>query len=124
MTLNKLKQIRNELKQNAEIYDEAFKNTALIAAQGLASQQKALNGDCNKILTQSFDKKYFIKKYGSLKTAKHEYQKKYGNKNYGKSWNDFINVVKELPLLEQSNLTLEQRIERIENILRSMGHQL
>jgi hypothetical protein len=124
MTLNKLKQIRNELKQNAEIYDEAFKNTALLAAEGLANRQKSLNSNSNEILAQSFDKKYFIKKYGNLKTAKEEYKRIYGNNNYGKSWKDFINAVKELPLIEQSDLTLEQRIARIENILRSMGHEL
>jgi hypothetical protein len=124
MTLNKLKQIRNELKQNAEIYDEAFKNTALLAAEGLANQQKSLNSKDNKILAQSLDKKYFINKYGNLKTAKKEYKKIYANKNYGKSWDDFINAVKELTLTKQSEFTLEQRIERIENILRNMGHEL
>ncbi|MGL5871126.1 MAG: hypothetical protein ACRC2R_01950 [Xenococcaceae cyanobacterium] len=126
MTLNKLKQIRNELKQNAEIYDEAFKNTALLAAEGLAENQKYLNGtDINKKkLVQNLDKTYFIAKYGSLKRAKEEYKKIYTNTNYGKSWDDFIKVVKELPLIEQSYLSLEQRIEKIENILRRMGQDL
>jgi hypothetical protein len=83
-----------------------------------------LNKLKQKSLAQSLDKKYFLKKYGNLKTAKHEYKRIYGNNNYGKSWDDFLNAVKELPLIEQSNLTLEQRIEKIENILRSMGHKL
>jgi hypothetical protein len=124
MTLNKLKQIRNELKQNAKIYDEAFKTTALLAAEGLAEQQKLLKSDDNKILNQSLDKKYFIKKYGNLKTAKEEYKKIYGDNNYGRSWDDFIKIVQKLPLIEKPNLTLEQRIERIENILRNMGYEL
>lgn len=121
MALNKLKRIKNELKQNAETYDEAFKNTAFIAAEGLSNQQKSLN---NKILVQKLDKQYFINQYGNLKTAKEEYKRVYGNNNYGKSWDDFINAVQELPLLQKSGLTLEQRIERIENILRIMGQEL
>jgi hypothetical protein len=124
MTLHKLKQIRSELKQNAETYDRAFKNTAILAAEGLADRQKVLTSSSSKILTQSLDKKHFIKKYGTLKAAKEEYKKIYGDNNYGKTWNDFIKIVQKLPLIEQSNLTLEQRIERIENILRSMGYEL
>ncbi|MGL5938961.1 MAG: hypothetical protein ACRC2S_01020 [Waterburya sp.] len=124
MTLNKLKQIRNELKQNVEIYDEAFKNIAIIAAEGLVERQKSLNNSDNEILTQNLDKEYFIKKYGNFRTAREDYKKIYGNNSYGRSWDNFLNVVRELPSIEQSKLTLEQRIERIENILRSMGHDL
>lgn len=124
MTLNKLKQIRNQLKQSTEVYDQAFKNTALIAAEGLANQQKILSGVEHKVITQNIDKKYLIEKYGNLKTAKEEYKKIYGDKNYGKSWNDFINAVKDLPIIEKTELTLEQRVERIEKLLQSLGHQL
>ena len=125
MSLNKLKQIRKELKQNAETYDEAFKKTALLAVEGLSDRQKYINSNkSNHALPQNLDKKYFIKKYGNLKVAKEEYKKIYGDNNYGRSWKDFINAVKELPIIEEVELTLEQRIVRIENILRGMGYKL
>jgi hypothetical protein len=123
MTLNKLKQIRNELKQNAEIYDEAFKNTAMIAAEELGDKQNLLDNR-HKIFKPILDKKYFLERYGNLITAKQEYKKIYRSKDFGKSWDDFLNAVKELPLMEQPIMTLEQRIQRIENILSAMGYEL
>lgn len=128
MVLNKLKKIRDEWEESAKAYDEAFQNTALIAAEALMNQQQKLNSNYqaqgDRVLSQSLDKEYFLNKYGSLKKAREEYKKIYGQKKYGKSWNDFLQVVKELPTLEKPSLTLEQRITRIESILRSMGHQL
>lgn len=146
MILEELKQISKELKDSAKSYDNSFKNTAIMATEGLIKQQELFNTHQNKeqLLTedkktnllssevsrhQSFDRKYFIDKYGSLKKAKEEYKKLYGKKNYGRSWRDFLNIVKQLPSKEQPAkeqpvLTLEQRIKRIEDILISMGYSL
>jgi hypothetical protein len=127
MVLNQLKKIRDELKESAKAYDEAFKNTAIIATEELINRQQLHNSTeqvNSKVLIQGLDKEYFIKKYGSLQKTKEEYKKVYGQKNYGISWQDFLKVAKELPLIEQPILTLEQRIERIENILRTMGYEL
>lgn len=127
MILNQLKKIRDELKESAKAYDEAFKNTAIIATEELMHRQQ-LNDNTDRVsskaLPQSLDKKYFIKKYGSLQKTKEEYKKIYGKKNYGKSWEDFLKLAKELPLIEEPIFTLEQRIERIENILKTMGYKL
>ncbi len=65
-----------------------------------------------------------MNKYGSLKKAKAEYKKLYGEQNYGRSWKDFLNIVNQLPPLERPVLTLEQRIKRIEDILMGMGYEL
>ncbi|MBE9168172.1 hypothetical protein IQ238_11835 [Pleurocapsales cyanobacterium LEGE 06147] len=127
MVLNQLKKIRDELKESAKAYDEAFKNTAIIATEELINRQKLHDNTqqvSSKVLAKSLDKGYFIKKYGSLQKTKEEYKKIYGQKNYGRSWKDFLKVAKELPLIEQPIFTLEQRIERIENILRTMGYEL
>lgn len=142
MILDELKQISKELKDSASSYDNSFRNTAIIATEGLIDRQQLLNTeqDRDKVLTNSketsllrgevsrnhsFDRNYFINKYGSLKKAKEEYKKLYGHKNYGRSWKDFLNIVKQLPSLEQPVvLTLEQRIKRIEDILISMGYSL
>ncbi|GAB4235095.1 MAG: hypothetical protein Kow0049_19370 [Stanieria sp.] len=127
MLLNELKKIRDELKESAKSYDEAFKNTAIIAAEELMNQQPINNNTQqinNKFLAGNLDKDYFIRRYGSLQKTKEEYKKIYGQKNYGKSWQDFLKVAKELSLKQQPSLTLEQRIERIENILRNLGYDL
>ena len=127
MVLNKLKQIRNELKNSADVYDAAFKNTALIAASELVKNTVNLNEDredspsLNKVL----DREYFTAKYGSLKNAKTAYLKIYGKQKYGNSWASFIAVANKLASSSQpKTLTLEQRITRIENLLRSLGHNL
>ncbi len=61
MVLNKLKKIRDELEESAKVYDESFKNTALIAAESLMNQQQAINTKSRiidqKLLSQSLDKK-------------------------------------------------------------------
>ena len=152
MVLNKLKKIRDELKESAKSYDEAFKNTALIAAESLVSQQKLLDADevavgfaegqrsnfdlnhsnqdkilagsKNQLLSQILTKEYFLEQYGSLKNTKEAYRKVYGKKKYGKSWQDFLAIAAELPLIEKPALTLEERVERIENILKNMGYKL
>ncbi len=137
MVLNRLKKIRDELKQSAKSYDEAFKNTALIAAESLVTEQqlldaepshksklKLLANETNKLLPQTLTKEYLLKKYGSLKNTKEAYKKVYGQKKYGKSWQDFLAVAAELPLIEKPVLTLEERVARIENILKTMGYQL
>jgi hypothetical protein len=127
MVLNQLKKIRDELKESAKSYDEAFKNTAIIATEELMHRQQLHDNTqqvSSQVFPQSLDKEYFIKKYGSLQKTKEEYKKVYGQKNYGRSWQDFLKVAKELPFIEQPVLTLEQRIERIENILKTMGYKL
>ena len=128
MVLSKLKKIRDELEESAKAYDEAFKNTALIAAESLMDQQQKINAKSrelnHKLLSQGLDKEYFLDKYGSLKNAKEEYKKIYPKTKYGKSWKDFLEAVQNLPPIENCSLTLEQRITRIEYILRAMGHDL
>ena len=128
MVLSKLKKIRDELEESAKAYDEAFKNTALIAAESLMNQQQKINAKSSelnrKLLSQSVDKEYFLDKYGSLKKTKEEYKKVYPQAKYGRSWQDFLEAVQYLPPIENSPLTLEQRISRIEDILRTMGHNL
>lgn len=135
MVLNQLKQIRDELEKSAKSYDNAFKNTALIAATELAKQTSVTNQ--NKIsLTSSqptktnlnpvLDKEYFLAKYGSLKNAKTEYQKIYGKHKYGRSWSEFIAIAKQLATdsSQPKTLTLEERIAKIENFLVSLGYQI
>lgn len=137
MVLNKLKQIRDELKESAKTYDEAFKNTALIAAESLVAQEQLLNNELqenshkltsgkieHKTLPITLNKQYFIEKYGSLKKTKEAYTKAYGKKKYGKSWQDFLAIATDLPLIEKPVLTLEVRVTRIETILNSMGYKL
>lgn len=128
MVLSKLKKIRDELEASAKVYDEAFKNTALIAAESLMNQQQEINSKSSTIdqqlLSQSLDKKYFLEKFGSLKKAKEAYKKIYPKTKFGRSWQDFLEVAQNLPSIANKSLTLEQRITRIENILRTMGHQL
>ena len=128
MVLNKLKKIRDELEKSAKVYDESFRNTALIAAESLMNQQEAINTKSSaidqKLLSQGLDKKYFLDNFGSLKKAKEEYKKRYPKTKFGRSWQDFLEVVQNLPSIENNRLSLEQRITRIENILRTMGHQL
>ncbi len=135
MVLNQLKQIRDELKSSANTYDNAFKNTALIAASELAKQA---NPDQSKILGNEqqnknkpnlnpvLDQEYFTAKYGSLKNAKAAYQSMYGKQKYGRSWADFIAVAKKLASVspKPKTLTLEERITKIENFLISLGYQL
>lgn len=135
MVLNQLKQIRDELKNSADAYDAAFKNTALIAAQELVNQESQLNdkqnqprlnpsNDNNFSLNQSFSKEYFVAKYGNLKNAKTAYKKIYGEQKYGRSWSDFITVAKRLASPKQETITIEQRITKIENFLSTLGYQL
>ena len=133
MVLNQLKQIRDELKSSADTYDNAFKNTALIAASELAKQAKPEqskilgNEQQNQLnLNPVLDKEYFIAKYGSLKNAKTAYQEMYGKQKYGRSWSDFIVVAKKLASVspKAKTLTLEERITKIENFLISFGYQL
>ena len=128
MVLSKLKKIRDELEESAKAYDEAFKNTALIAAKSLMDQQQKINANSHefnqKLLSQGFDKEYFLDKYGSLKKAKEKYKKVYPQTKYGRSWQDFLIAVQDLPSIENNPLTLEERITRIENILRTMGYDL
>jgi hypothetical protein len=128
MVLNKLKQIRNELKNSANTYDTAFKNVALIAAEELVEEEKQLKKQLKSKqhlfnLNPSLDKQYFLDKYGNLKNAKAAYQKIYGEQNYGRSWSDFLTVAKKLSLPEQPALTLEERVTKIENFLSSLGYK-
>lgn len=131
MVLNQLKQIRDELKSSADTYDNAFKNTALIAASELAKQakpeqSKILGNEQQNKLNSVLDKEYLIAKYGSLKNAKAAYQEVYGEQKYGRSWADFIAAVKKLASVspKPKTLTLEERITKIENFLISLGYQL
>ena len=128
MVLSKLKKIRDELEESAKAYDKAFKNTALIAAESLMNQQQKINAKSrelnHKLLSQGLDKEYFLDKYGSLKNAKEEYKKVYPKTKYGRSWKDFLAAAQDLPAIANIPLSLEQRITRIENILRTMGHDL
>ena len=128
MVLSKLKKIRDELQESAKAYDDAFKNTALIAAESLMDQQQKINLQSaaidQKALPQNLDKEYFLGKFGSLKKAKQEYKKLYPKIRYGISWQDFLKAVQNLPSMEKNSLSLEERITRIENILRTMGHDL
>jgi ElaB/YqjD/DUF883 family membrane-anchored ribosome-binding protein len=128
MGLNKLKQIRNELKNSADTYDTVFKNTALMAADELVKEEKKLKEQLKSNqhsfnLNSSLDKQYFIDKYGSLKNAKAAYQKIHGEQKYGRSWSDFLTVAKKLSSPEQPALTLEERVTKIENFLSSLGYQ-
>ena len=128
MVLNKLKQIRNELKNSADTYDTAFKNVALIAAEELVKEEKQLKEQLKSNqhlfnLNPSLDKQCFIDKYGSLKNAKAAYQKIHGEQKYGSSWSDFLTVAKKLSLPEQPALTLAEKITKIENFLSSFGYQ-
>lgn len=128
MVLNKLKQIRDELKNSADTYDTAFKNTALMAADELVKEEKQLKEQLKTNqhlfnLNPSLDKQYFIDKYGSLKNAKAAYQKIHGEQQYGRSWSDFLTVAQKLSSPEQPALTLEERITKIENFLSSFGYQ-
>ena len=124
MVLKQLKQISNELKSSAGNYDTAFRNTASIAARELSDKEQLINSKSSQLnLTPTLDKKYFIAKYGSLKNAKAAYQKKYGEQKYGRSWSDFIAVAQTLTLPEPE-LTLEERVTRIENFLSNLGYQL
>ncbi len=137
MVLNKLKQIRDDLKESANSYDKAFKNTALIAAENLVVQEQLLNKELkensdkltsdnikHKTLPVTLNKQYFLEKYGSLKKTKEVYKKAYGKKKYGKSWQDFLAIAADLPLIEKPVLSLEARVARIENILNTMGYKL
>ena len=126
MVLNELKQIRNELKDSAECYDDAFKKVALIAAEQLVKEEnkiKQLDRDRPVLAnsTPNLDKQYFLNKYGSLKNAKAAYTRMYGERKYGRSWSDFIAVVK-LDLSEQPVLTLEDGITKIEKFLVTLGY--
>lgn len=128
MVLNKLKQIRDELKNSADTYDTAFKNTALMAADELVKEEKQLKEQLKSNqhlfnLNPSLDKQYFIDKYGSLKNAKAAYQKIHGEQKYGRSWPDFLTVAQKLSLPEQPALTLAEKITKIENFLSSFGYQ-
>lgn len=142
MVLNQLKQIREELKNSADAYDRAFKNTAIIAAQELNDQDRKTNNQSNQhnlnfnssqgnkfSLNPTFDKEYFIKKYGTLKNAKLAYQEIYGEQKYGRTWLDFITVAKKLDVAKKANiskseeLSLEVRIDKIEQFLITLGYQ-
>ncbi len=135
MVLNQLKKIRDELKSSADAYDNAFMNTALIAASELADQTKQDQKDqpqlfINNQQSQSslnpvLDKEYFIAKYGSLKNAKAAYQEMYGKQKFGRSWSDFITVARKLTSAspKAKTLTLEERITKIENFLIGLGYQ-
>ena len=128
MVLNRLKQIRSELVDSAERYDNAFKKVALIAAEELVKEENRIKQvDRNEFVlaasNSSLDKQYFLNKYGSLKNAKAAYTKKYGEQKYGRSWSDFVTVAKKLDLAEQSVLTLEDRITKIEKFLVTLGYQ-
>ena len=117
MVLNELKQIRNELKDSAERYDDAFKKVAIIAAEELVKEEnkiKQLDRNLPALADsiQSLDKQYFFNKYGSLKNAKAAYTRMYGERKYGRSWSDFIAVVKKLDLPEQPVISLEDRITK------------
>ncbi len=140
MVLNQLKQIRDQLKSSADAYDNAFMNTALIAASELselADQIKPKQKDQPKLfinnqqsqssLSPVLDKEYFIAKYGSLKNAKAAYQEMYGKQKFGRSWSDFIAVAQQLTSAspKAKTLTLEERITKIENFLIiTLGYEL
>ena len=136
MVLDKLKKIRNELQNSAEAYDNAFKNTALIAAQELSDRslkidnlQPSVNLASDNILNGkpslqlTLNKKYFLDKYGSLKNAKAAYQKQYGKQKYGRSWAEFIAAVKQLNTAQTQELSIEARITKIENYLKKLGYE-
>ena len=48
--------------------------------------------DDSTTLGAVIDKQYFLDKYGSLKQAKSAYKEIYGDRQYGRSWSDFIAV--------------------------------
>ena len=136
MVLNRLKQVRDELKNSADLYDNAFKNTAIIAATELSdrnnrsrdSDRQMLLDSRNSLLNSSrlnstLDKQYFINKYGTLKNAKLAYQKIYGEQKFGRSWSDFIAVIKTLSSTKPETETLEARITKIEKFLQTLGYQ-
>ena len=128
MVLNRLKQIRSELVDSAERYDNAFKKVALIAAEELVKEEtKIKQVDRNEFIlatsNSNLDKQYFLNKYGSLKNAKAAYTKMYGEQKYGRSWSNFIAVAKKLDLAEQPVLSLEDRITKIEKFLVTLGYQ-
>ena len=128
MVLNRLKQIRSELVDSTERYDNAFKKVALIAAEELVKEENRIkqvehNLPALASSTSSLDKKYFLNKYGSLKKAKAAYTRKYGKQKYGRSWSDFITIAKKLDLAEQPVLSLEDRIIKIEKFLVTLGYQ-
>ena len=132
MVLNRLKQVRDELKNSAELYDNAFKNTAIIAATELSARndesrecdRQMLLDSPNSLLDDStLNKKYFVDKYGTLKNAKSAYQKIYGKQKFGRSWSDFISVVKTLNSTKPETETLEARITKIEKFLQTLGYQ-
>ena len=134
MVLNKLKQIRDEIKNSAVAYDNAFKNTALVAARELSDRDLKINEgksldntntieDSKNDLNSNLTKEYFLQQYGSLKNAKLAYQKIYGKQKYGRSWSDFLTVVKQLNTTKIEKSSLETRITRIENFLKQLGYQ-
>lgn len=136
MVLNKLKQIRDELKTSAVAYDRAFKNTALIAAEELSDHEIETDGDLELTQTPAMllenstsednsdlTKEYFLEKYGSLKNTKIAYQKIYGKQKYGRSWSDFITIAKQLNTAKTEKLSLEARITKIEDFLKQFGYQ-
>lgn len=138
MVLNKLKQIRDELKASAVAYDNAFKNTALIAARELSDRDIQNNEgqslanttplipieDSKSDLNYNLTKEYFLQKYGSLRNAKLAYQEIYGKRKYGRSWSNFLVVAKQLNIDRIEKLSLEARITRIESFLKQLGYQL
>jgi len=129
MVLNQLKKVREELKKSSEVYDNAFKSTALIAAKELNKHNNIIhkNLDNQDIqsnrLNSTYTKEYFVKKFGTLKNAKLAYNKIYGQQMYGRSWSDFIAVAKKLSNSQPRELSLEERITKIEQFLRSLGYQ-
>ena len=130
MVLNQLKLLREELRNSANAYDNAFKNVTLIAAEELVKEEKKIKVDVNNnrlpLTTSSvdLDKQYFVDLYGSLKDAKAAYTKIHGKQKYGRSWSDFVAVARTLDVPKQQALTLEERITKIENFLVSLGYQL
>ncbi|MEL6581418.1 MAG: hypothetical protein AAFQ14_16885 [Cyanobacteria bacterium J06621_12] len=136
MVLNQLKKIRDELRDSAEVYDAAFKNVAIIAAEELVQSEQNLRQDSKQQLNtqqhraslnsvpNKLDKKYFLNRYGSLKNAKAAYTQAHGQQNYGRSWADFVTVAKKLASPKPQTLTLEERITKIEEFLCSLGYQL
>lgn len=127
MVLNELKQIRDELRNSAERYDNAFKKVASIAAEELVKEENSIKRVKRSLPLASsspdLNKRYFLDKYGSLKEAKAAYSKTYGKRKYGRSWSDFIIVAQKLDS-PKSTLTLEERITKIENFLVTLGYQL
>lgn len=128
MVLNKLKKVRNDLKNSADNYDAAVMNIAAIAAEELINSEQQLQQQINErqpkpALYAALDKQFFLNRYGSLKNAKAAYNKIYGKQNYGRSWSDFINVAKKLDSPLKLTLTLEERIAKIENFLITLGYQ-